>query len=94
MATKCQLSGWDVSRDTIANVELRRRWVPDFEVVLDPTPSLSRSGRLLRLSQPMNRSSITICTILGPNGKVPGPMMGESGGYGYAQNSKKTDDNH
>lgn len=34
MATKCQLSGWDVSRDTIANVELRRRWVPDFEVVL------------------------------------------------------------
>lgn len=33
-ATKCQLSGWDVSRDTIANIELRRRWVADFEVVL------------------------------------------------------------
>lgn len=34
VATKCQLAGWDVSRDTIANIELRRRWVADFEVVL------------------------------------------------------------
>jgi uncharacterized membrane-anchored protein len=33
-ATKCQLSGWDVSRDTIANIELRRRRVADFAVVM------------------------------------------------------------
>lgn len=26
--------GWDVTRDTIANIELRRRWVADFEVVM------------------------------------------------------------
>ena len=34
MAAKSQLAGWDVTRDTIANIELRRRWVPDFEVIL------------------------------------------------------------
>jgi transcriptional regulator with XRE-family HTH domain len=33
-AAKYQLAGWDVSRDTIANIELRRRWVADFEVVI------------------------------------------------------------
>ena len=34
MAAKSQLAGWDVTRDTIANIELRRRWVADFEVVM------------------------------------------------------------
>lgn len=34
LAAKCQLAGWDVSRDTIANIELKRRWVADFELVI------------------------------------------------------------
>lgn len=34
LATKCQLAGWDISRDIIARIELRIRWVADFELVL------------------------------------------------------------
>lgn len=33
LAAKCQVAGWDVSRDTIANIELRRRWVADHELM-------------------------------------------------------------
>ena len=33
LATKCQLIGWDVSRDIIARIEGRVRWVGDFELV-------------------------------------------------------------
>jgi len=32
LATKCQLAGWDVSRDIIARIELQIRWVGDFEL--------------------------------------------------------------
>ena len=32
LATKCQLIGWDVSRDIIARIEGRVRWVGDFEL--------------------------------------------------------------
>ena len=32
LAAKCQLAGWDVSRDIIARIELRVRWVADFEL--------------------------------------------------------------
>ncbi|MFA5263841.1 MAG: helix-turn-helix domain-containing protein [Opitutaceae bacterium] len=34
LAAKCQLVGWDVSRDIIARIELRVRWVADFELML------------------------------------------------------------
>ena len=34
LAAKCQLAGWDVSRDIIARIELRIRWVADFELML------------------------------------------------------------
>ncbi len=34
LATKCQLAGWDISRDIIARIELRIRWVADFELIL------------------------------------------------------------
>jgi len=33
LATKCQLTGWDVTRDVIASIELRRRWVADTELL-------------------------------------------------------------
>jgi len=33
LAAKCQLAGWDVSRDIIARIECRTRWVGDFELV-------------------------------------------------------------
>ena len=31
-AEKCQLAGWDVSRDIIARIECQTRWVGDFEL--------------------------------------------------------------
>ena len=34
LAAKCQLAGWDVSRDIIARIELRVRWVAYFELML------------------------------------------------------------
>jgi transcriptional regulator with XRE-family HTH domain len=32
-AAKCQRIGWDISRDTIAKIEAKTRWVGDFELV-------------------------------------------------------------
>ena len=32
-AARCQVKGWDVTRDTICDIELQRRWVADFEVI-------------------------------------------------------------
>jgi transcriptional regulator with XRE-family HTH domain len=32
-AARCQVRGWDVTRDTICDIELQRRWVADFELV-------------------------------------------------------------
>lgn len=46
LARRCQLAGWDISREIIAKIEMRIRWVADFElanlaVVLDvPLASL------------------------------------------------------
>ncbi len=34
LAAKCQLIGWDISRDVIAGIELRRRWVADAELLI------------------------------------------------------------
>ena len=34
LAAKCQLAGWDISRDIVARIELRIRWVADFELIL------------------------------------------------------------
>jgi transcriptional regulator with XRE-family HTH domain len=33
LAARCQRLGWDITRDTIAKIESRRRWIGDFEVV-------------------------------------------------------------
>lgn len=33
LAARCQRMGWDLSRDTLAKIELQSRWVADFEVV-------------------------------------------------------------
>lgn len=32
LAGRCQLIGWDISRDIIAKIEDQRRWVADFEL--------------------------------------------------------------
>ena len=32
-AARCQRMGWDLSRDTLAKIELQSRWVADFEVI-------------------------------------------------------------
>jgi hypothetical protein len=33
LAAQCQRMGWDITRDTIAKIEARKRWVGDFELV-------------------------------------------------------------
>ena len=33
LAGKCQLSGWDASRDVIARIELQKRIVTDWEII-------------------------------------------------------------
>jgi transcriptional regulator with XRE-family HTH domain len=33
LAGKCQLVGWDASRDVIARIELRNRTVTDWEII-------------------------------------------------------------
>jgi transcriptional regulator with XRE-family HTH domain len=33
LAAKLNVSGWDLSRDTLAKIESRARWVADFEIV-------------------------------------------------------------
>ena len=50
-----QRNGWDISRDTIAKIEDRRRWVSDFEVaflaevlsipLMDLFPASGRSSK-------------------------------------------------
>jgi len=37
VARKCQLMGWDISRDTITKIELSRRLVADYELFLFAT---------------------------------------------------------
>lgn len=32
LAEKCQIAGWDVSRDIIARIELQIRWIGDWEL--------------------------------------------------------------
>ena len=32
-AARCQLKGWDITRDVVCSIELQRRWVADFEVI-------------------------------------------------------------
>lgn len=34
LAAKCQVAGWDISRDVVATIENRARWIGDFELVL------------------------------------------------------------
>lgn len=33
LAAKCQLAGWDISRDVVATIEGQSRWVGDFELI-------------------------------------------------------------
>jgi hypothetical protein len=33
LVAKCQLVGWDISRETIAKIESQIRWVSDFELL-------------------------------------------------------------
>lgn len=32
LARRCQLAGWDISREIVAKIEMRIRWVADFEL--------------------------------------------------------------
>ena len=34
LAAKCQLAGWDITRDIVATMENRSRWIGDFELVI------------------------------------------------------------
>jgi len=56
LATKCQLMGWDIVRDTITRIEARNRLVADYEILLlakvlqvNPTALLPYKTNLRRL---------------------------------------------
>ena len=34
LAAKCQVAGWDITRDIVATIESRARWIGDFELML------------------------------------------------------------
>jgi hypothetical protein len=34
LAAKCQALGWDITRDIVATIEGRSRWIGDFELVM------------------------------------------------------------
>ena len=34
LAAKCQVAGWDITRDIVATIESRSRWIGDFELVM------------------------------------------------------------
>jgi transcriptional regulator with XRE-family HTH domain len=58
LAAKLNVSGWDVSRETLAKIESQIRWVADFEITklsgsigLDP-------GELLHLAIKNNKPAI------------------------------------
>ena len=34
LAAKCQIQGWNISRDIVARIELQLRWVADFELII------------------------------------------------------------
>ena len=44
LAVRCQRSGWDISRETLAKIESQIRWVADFEVV--------NLAKILRVDEP------------------------------------------
>ena len=33
LAAKCQIAGWEITRDVVATIESRARWIGDFELV-------------------------------------------------------------
>lgn len=33
LAARCNIHGWDVSRETVAKIETQIRWVADFELI-------------------------------------------------------------
>lgn len=47
LAAECQRKGWDIGRDTIANIEGQRRWVADFELLLLARVLKTNVGSLL-----------------------------------------------
>jgi transcriptional regulator with XRE-family HTH domain len=58
LVARCQLLGWDMSRETIAKVESQIRWVSDFELlgfaealdvpIVDLWPAEEQRPKLLR----------------------------------------------
>jgi transcriptional regulator with XRE-family HTH domain len=47
LAGKCQLHGWDASRDIIARLELRNRLVTDWEIIALAKALGRKAGELL-----------------------------------------------
>ncbi len=50
LAAKLNLAGWDISRETLAKIESRIRWVSDFEVLLLAASLEITGSELLRLA--------------------------------------------
>jgi len=56
LATKLNLLGWDISRDTLAKIETKVRWVADFELLKLATALGVDAGEILRLASREQRS--------------------------------------
>ena len=58
LVARCQVFGWDISRETLAKVETQFRWIADFELfgfaralgvpVEDLCPPAEKAARLLK----------------------------------------------
>ena len=60
LAAKCQLLGWDISRDTIAKIEGQNRWVGDSEFVF---LAIALNVPLHRLLPTKVRKQLPACEI-------------------------------
>jgi transcriptional regulator with XRE-family HTH domain len=54
VARRCQLMGWDISRDTITKIELNRRLVADYEIYLFATALRIPVQRLIAKNPVLN----------------------------------------
>jgi transcriptional regulator with XRE-family HTH domain len=57
LAVRCNLQGWDVSRETVAKIEAQIRWVADFELMC---LAVALSVKVTDLLPPMPRGQINL----------------------------------
>ena len=54
LVARLNLRGWDISRETLAKIETRIRWVADFELLELAAALGVDAGQMLKMAQPMS----------------------------------------